>query len=115
MAETQIQQACVKLFRLSYPHLTSLFFKIHNEGKKSKRAGAQDKLSGVVSGIPDTFLSIPNSQHNGLYVEFKQLKGTTSKTQLQLHKELRNQGYQVEIVRDTLTFQSIIKNYLNEK
>lgn len=68
-----------------------------NEGKKSKMMGMMLKLAGLVPGECD--LQIYLSQSRVVHVELKGPDTPTKKTQLDRHKQLRNIGHHVYLVR----------------
>ena len=61
--------------------------------------GVKMKRIGLRSGIPDVFVPIASKGFHGLYIEFKSEKGKLNKNQRDVIKQLRKQGYRVEIIR----------------
>ncbi len=86
-------------------------YHIPNGGRMSKRRGQCLKLMGVVAGIPDVFIGIPNSQYHGLYIEFKTPTGKVSPVQKAIHKVIRGNGYQVEVCRSVEQAQKVVEDY----
>lgn len=68
-----------------------------NEGERSPRMGRLMKLAGLTSGEPD--LDIWLLQSKCVHIELKGKKTPISKNQTMRHKELRNLGHDVYIVR----------------
>ena len=63
----------------------------------AKRTAAKAKLNGMQSGFPDLNIYLHGRV---LMIEMKRWKGVTSKEQKDRHIELRELGYQVEIVKE---------------
>jgi hypothetical protein len=112
--ETSLQIACLKWWAMEprYKHLQGLLFMITNDGAKSKQAAVLDKARGLIPGIPDLFLSVPNGMFHGLYIELKAGKGKVNKVQEETHKKLKQQGYKVQVVRDVEKFKEVVEDYL---
>jgi hypothetical protein len=80
---------------------------------------------GMLKGIPDLTLAVPNENSHGLYIEMKapnlkpktdrSVKGGCSDEQLEIHKHLRLCGYQVSVCYSAKEAQEIILNYLRLK
>ena len=79
------------------------------------------KRQGMPKGFPDINLPIavhvagfPHRYYHGLYIELKRLKGGfVSKEQKWWHKELREQGYKVEVAKGHKQAIEIIVDYLD--
>lgn len=71
--ESDIQQACIRWFRLQYPQLAreGMLFHIANEGIRLGGMGARVKREGVVKGVADLCLSVPMHGYGALYIEMK--------------------------------------------
>lgn len=110
--ESKIQQTCVRWFRLQYPHLQRLLFHPKNEGHGSRVAGAIAKAEGVVAGVPDLILAVPNSSHHMLCVEMKTPTGRQSASQKEFQQVVEAAGAQYVIVRDLLSFVKVVSEYL---
>lgn len=46
-------------------------FAVPNGGARTAATGAKLKREGVRRGIPDLFLSVPNSKYHGMFIELK--------------------------------------------
>lgn len=88
--EHKLQVSCVKWFRLQYPKYSSLLFSIPNGGARNIIVAKKLKSEGVVSGVSDLILLIPNNNYYGLCIEMKTLKGTQSDNQIIWQKEVEN-------------------------
>ena len=57
--EHRIQTACVRWFRLKYPHLFARLFAVPNGGRRDGITGARLKEEGVLAGVADLILLVP--------------------------------------------------------
>lgn len=94
-AESKLQAACVKWFRLQYPD--TLIFAIPNGGARNAITGAILKREGVIPGVPDLFVAETNKEYAGLFIEMKSEKGRLTESQKEIHKQLYIAGYCVEV------------------
>jgi ribonuclease HIII len=108
--EHQLQVSCIKWFRWNYPHL--LIFAIPNGSHRHIAVARKLKAEGVVAGIPDLFIAIPNSEYNGLFVEMKAGKNKTTEIQNEIINKLKSNNYAVEVCYSFDEFTNIINNYL---
>lgn len=97
-------------FRHQYPHL--IMFAIPNGGRRNAREAAIMKAEGVLAGIPDMMLALPNGKYGGLFIEMKAGKGRNSSAQDQMQKMLVGVGYCVVICRSFEEFQITVRNYV---
>lgn len=111
-SEHQIQSAFVRWFRIQYPKLLFVGYSTPNGGLRTKSYGGKLKAEGMVSGVPDFHLAIPNDKYASLYLEFKSEKGRLSTEQRLVIEELMFYRNRVEVVRTTEEARTIIKDYL---
>ncbi len=107
-----LQKACVQWFRFNYPKLKYLLFAIPNGGLRNVKVATKLKAEGVVAGVPDLFLAIPNQEAAGLFIEMKAGKNQLTEAQKYMIPTLEAQGYQCEVCREFDHFMQIIKNYM---
>lgn len=69
--ESQIQQSCVKWFRLQFPEIGLLLFAVPNGGARNKREAGILKGEGVTAGVADMILLKPSGGFASLCIEFK--------------------------------------------
>jgi hypothetical protein len=105
--EQSLQRGCTAWLKMQYPNL--VWFKIDNEGKRSKIAGAIAKACGLLKGMPDNGLII-----NGItyYFEFKAPSGKLSESQILTHQKLQNNGVYVYIIYDIEHFVITVKSLI---
>lgn len=112
VSESNLQIQCVKWFDLQYPNWSQFLFHIRNGGSmKSAREGRKFKLMGVRKGVPDLFLSVPNDDFHGFYIELKKPGGKPSTEQVTSGLMLENLGYKFMIIDDIEVFMTEIKRY----
>lgn len=125
-AESKLQQACVKWFRLQYPQYAKLLFAIPNGGARNEITGSLLKAEGVVAGVPDLMLAVSNlsidldipcnyyigKHYHGLFIEMKAEGGKVTPRQAEMHELLSWAGYEVAVCRSFDEFKETIENYL---
>lgn len=94
------------------PPIAPFFFHIANEGTGNVIRGRKMKREGVVAGIPDNFLSLPNAHYHGLYIEMKRRGEKARDIQLATHERLRAAGYKVVVCYSAREAADEIKSYL---
>lgn len=94
-----------------YPQLR-LMHAIPNGGARSGITGARLKAEGTRAGVPDIFLPALIRNAPGLYLELKRPGGTLSKAQEWWIRELRMEGYRVEVCYGWLEAVRVIEEYL---
>ena len=115
--ESKIQQAIIKHFATYYPKLNGLLFSCPNGAYLSgniKRA-ATLKREGLLAGVSDLILLIPNKQYHALCIEVKTEKGRQSETQKAFEKKVTEQGYKYAIVKSVFEFNQLLTNYLKNE
>lgn len=104
--EHNLQVACVKWFKLKYPMFGKLIFSVPNGGTRNKREAVSLKEEGLLAGVSDLVIALPNKDNHGLFIEFKTPEGNQSPKQYEFMQSVRQQGYRYEIVR---TFEQFVK------
>ena len=96
-----------------YPELKMLMH-VPNEGKRSKRYGAELKRMGMAKGFPDLGLLVPNKKYAGLFIELKADKTKNmTKEQKEWLEKLNSYGYKAVRCNGSEEAIQIIKKYLN--
>lgn len=95
-----------------YPELKMLMH-IPNEGKRSKRYGAELKRLGLRPGFPDLGLFVPRNNKSGLFIEMKVGRNKCTDNQKKWIKALIGQGYEVKVCYSCEEAIQVIKKYLN--
>lgn len=111
--ESELQINCVKWFRYAYPQYKLLLFAIPNGGFRNLYTAIRLKREGVVSGVPDLFLSIARNGWNGFYIEMKTEKTKLSDNQERFIESVSKHNYKIEVIRSFDQFQREVTYYLN--
>jgi len=113
--ESAEQCVFVKWFKLQYPQFRKLIYKIDNEGSMKPHIGKLKNDLGRLGGAPDLCIAVPTKDHPGLYIEMKSIidgkRSSVSKVQLEVHEELRNVGYKVEVCWTADEAIQVVKGY----
>lgn len=110
--ESNLQKTCVKWFRYQFPRYRNLLFAVPNGGARSAVTGAILKAEGVLAGVADLLLLVPNKKYHGLCIEMKTAKGRQSQSQKDWEKAVTLQGYKYIVVRSADQFVKEIMEYL---
>lgn len=122
-SEHSLQSACVKWFRLQYPHLKTMLFAIPNGAKRTRWERGRFIEDGGVAGVADLFLAVPKSEGyeaagneqrvNGLFIEMKLPHTKQTQAQVEFMTNVRQQGYRYIVCRSFEDFSDVIKDYLS--
>jgi hypothetical protein len=110
--EDNLQRAQVQWFALQYPEFDKLLFAIPNGGLRHKAVAAKMKMTGVVAGVADLFLAVPNHEYHGLFIENKIKPNRQTDSQKDFEKQVKAQGYAYEVCYDLDGFMRIVESYL---
>lgn len=124
--EHNIQAACVRWFNLQWPEYRGLLFAIPNGGARSKATAGKLKAEGVVAGVADLILLVPDNYEtlatprsgtwyhsiHALCIEMKTAKGRQSPEQKEWQKKVEAVGYKYAVVRSLEDFIKQINDYL---
>ena len=114
--EGKIQAECVAWFWNTYPEYRGLLFHVPNEGnRESKTDGAYRKALGLVSGVSDLILLVPNGYFHALCIEMKTEIGKQSDAQIVWQQKVENQRYKYVVIRSLEGFKKEILDYLSKK
>lgn len=95
-----------------YPELKMLMH-VPNEGKRSKRYGAELKRMGLKAGFPDLGLFVPRNNKHALFLEMKVGRNKCTDNQKKWIRALMEQGYEVKVCYSCEEAIQVIKRYLN--
>ena len=99
---------------MQYPELALLLFAIPNGVATSATQGRILKAEGMVAGVADIILMVPNRQHHALCIEMKTAEGRQRPTQKAWQQAVEAHGYRYEVVRDFDSFYNLITEYLKQ-
>lgn len=80
-------------FKETYPIFERDIYHFANERKCSAQQGRILKRMGVVKGVLDFFLAIPNNPYHGFWLELKVGKNTLTKEQNEFIERNNKRGY----------------------
>ena len=95
LSEDQLQAKCYQWFHNTYPQYRGMLFHVPNGASRNIIEASKLKAMGVVPGIPDMILCI-NSKTT--FFELKAENGRLSPAQIEIHKMLRLEGFDVHTV-----------------
>lgn len=111
--EHRIQTACVRWFRLKYPRLAARLFAVPNGGRRDGITGARLKEEGVLAGVADLILLVPNADYHALLIEMKTPTGRQSESQKTWQQAVAgNDDYLYVVCRSLEEFMKVIEEYL---
>lgn len=108
--ESELQQNCIKWFRLYYA--SKIIFAIPNGGSRNVIEAARLKREGVLAGVADLCILVVNSQYHALFVEMKTVKGVQSENQKAFEQYCIKNDYQYSVCRSFDEFIKIVTDYL---
>lgn len=111
--ESQLQQSCIRIFRIRWRKYENRLFAIPNGGKRNPITAHFLKMEGVMAGVPDLFLSIPKGSYGGLFIEMKAATGNLTPYQQAFIKEHEG-DYKCVVCRSVNQFLEAVEAYLNE-
>lgn len=113
--EMRLQAECFRVAWNDFPITRKLLFHVENElnraGDNAIR-GAIRRSEGIVKGVSDLILLIPNRNHHGLMIEMKTKDGYQSKAQKEWQAMVEAQGYRYEVIRSVEDFRALLWDYL---
>ena len=110
--EGYLQSECVRWFRLQYPKMEKLLFAVPNGGSRKLIEAKRLKGQGVVAGVSDLILLVPNRGYFALCIEMKFGKGKQTENQKEWQKAVEKEKYKYVICRSIDEFISEINNYM---
>lgn len=123
-AESRLQEACVRLFRLEHRERAGLLFAVPNGARVGQAQARILKAEGMLSGVSDLILMVPASGYHALCIEMKMEeeiwkggKRTLTRTyqrpeQRAFQAAVTAQGYAYEVVRSVDEFRALTSAYL---
>ena len=111
--EHRIQRSCVRWFNLKHQSLKGRLFAVPNGGKRDALTGAKLKAEGVVAGVADLILLVPNRFYGALLVEMKTASGRQSASQKEWERIVTDKGeYKYVVCHSLEDFINEVDNYL---
>lgn len=110
--EDTIQINVVNWFRFNYPDYEKDLIHIANQRTCSVQEGKILKRMGVTRGVSDLFLSVPNCEFHGLWLELKCENGKLSAEQEEFLELKRKRGYDAQVAHSKEKAITILENYM---
>lgn len=110
--EHALQCTCVRWFRYEHSDMAELLFAVPNGGRRDKQSGARLKAEGVLAGVSDLILMLPNSRSHALCVEMKTTEGRQSEAQKLWQFHVEAVGYEYRVCRSVDDFIETVENYI---
>lgn len=109
--ESKIQSECFiwynNNFCLKFHNPRGMMFSVPNElGGKNKISTALARSTGLMAGVSDTIIILPNSKF--IFVEFKTQTGKQSEKQKEFEERVKKHGYDYFIIRSVEEFKKLI-------
>jgi hypothetical protein len=114
ITEHQLQSSIFKYIELAYPKLRPFIFAIPNGGQRNIGVARKLKAEGATAGVWDIFVSLPNLESHGLYIECKVGKNDLTLTQINFRNNVEPAGYKFCICRSLDDFKKIIDDYFRD-
>ena len=113
--EHKLQVACVKWFRFRFPKYKRLLWATPNGGTRITLEAIKLKKEGVLPGVSDLSIMIPNKKYHGFFIELKVGKNTQTENQKLFQNDVRKMGYKYEVIRNFDTFVDMVTEYMNNR
>ena len=108
--ESILQTACVKWFRLQYPDL--IIYAVPNGGSRNVREAQRLKAEGVLAGVADLVVMLP--QGKSIYIEMKVKWNKQTDNQKEFQKKAIELGHTYAVCYSFEEFQQIIENQIQK-
>lgn len=108
--ESILQTACVKWFRLQYPDL--IIYAVPNGGSRNVREAQRLKAEGVLAGVADLVVLLP--QGKSLYIEMKVKGNKQTDNQKEFQKIAENLGHTYAVCYSFDEFKDIIEKEIKK-
>lgn len=111
--EHRLQCRCVQWFRYTYSNLAARLFAVPNGGRRDATTGARLKAEGVLAGVSDLILLVPNQCYHALLIEMKAEHGRQSQTQKEWEQAVTMYDeYKYVVCHSFTEFEQTISEYL---
>ena len=107
--ESTLQTACVRWFRYQYPQL--VIYAVPNGGSRNVREAQRLKSEGVLAGVADLVVLLP--QGKSLYIEMKVKGNRQTANQKDFQKKAITLGHTYAVCYTFEEFKQVIENYIS--
>lgn len=111
------QQECFFKWVRYQPSIRDFIFHIPNGGFRRTKEAAHLKNLGVMPGVSDILVAIPNAQYHGLWIEMKRPDKTNkpSSNQIQFMARMASRNYAVSVCYTWEEAKNLVNLYLANK
>lgn len=109
--ESNLQSACVRWFRLQYPNL--VIYAVPNGGSRNVREAQRLKTEGVLAGVADLVVLLP--QGKSLYIEMKVKGNKQTLNQKEFQQKAEVLGHTYAVCYSFEDFEKVVKQELTRK
>lgn len=106
--ESSLQTQCVKWFRLQYPNL--VIYAVPNGGSRNVREAQRLKSEGVLAGVADLTILLP--QGKSLYIEMKVKGNRQTSNQKEFQQKAEALGHKYYVCYNFEEFEKVVKQEL---
>ena len=106
--ESTLQTSCVKWFRYQYPHL--VIYAVPNGGSRNVREAQRLKSEGVLAGVADLTILLP--QGKSLYIEMKVKGNRQTSNQKEFQQKAESLGHKYYVCYSFEEFEKVVKQEL---
>ena len=106
--ESSLQTQCVKWFRYQYPHL--VIYSVPNGGSRNVREAQRLKSEGVLAGVADLTILLP--QGKSLYIEMKVKGNRQTPNQKEFQQKAEALGHKYYVCYSFEDFEKVVKQEL---
>ena len=108
--ESTLQTACVRWFRYQYPNL--IIYAVPNGGNRNVREAKRLKAEGVLAGVADLVVMLP--QGKSIYIEMKVKGNRQTENQKEFQKKAIELGHTYAVCYSFEDFQKVIENQVQK-
>lgn len=106
--ESSLQTSCVKWFRYQYPDL--IIYAVPNGGSRNVREAQRLKSEGVLAGVADLTILLP--QGKSLYIEMKVKGNRQTPNQKEFQQKAEALGHKYYVCYNFEDFEKVVKQEL---
>lgn len=106
--ESSLQTQCVKWFRYQYPHF--VIYAVPNGGSRNVREAQRLKSEGVLAGVADLTILLP--QGKSLYIEMKVKGNRQTPNQKEFQQKAEALGHKYYVCYSFEDFEKVVKQEL---
>ncbi len=114
ITEDDLQRQCITWFKLAYRPFALRIFHPANGGFRNAIEAAKLKAMGVLPGVCDIIITVPNKDYSGLFCELKVGYNDLSAYQEAFIKA-HEKEYSCHVIRTVEEFICVVNNYFKNR